>query len=236
MKKRTLILGLAVIIILSMTACKKPSREESTTVSKKSISNTVSAKKKVKLLESGYNISKSYSDKYLYYAATLENPNDDYALEFPKIIVTAKNEDGSILAYDEQVLNYIAPGDKVSFASITDCKGRTPYKVEIHAESGNYISPENEEVIPTNTFKVLSVSESKEDLKEYSYTGEIQNTGERDISSVAVTILLKEKGKIVGGTTTFLENLNAGSKKVFDISEYDLPDHDEYVVSASSWE
>lgn len=234
MKKRSLMFGLAVIMAFSVTACKKSSKEESTSVSKKSTSH--STKKEVKLTESGYHVSKSYSDKYLYYAATLENPNAEYTLEFPKIIVTVKNEDGSILTYDEQVLNYIMPGDKVSFASIVDCKGKTPYKVEIRAESGNYISPDDKDLVPTNAFKVLSISETKGDLNEYSYIGEIENTGKQDVSCVLITILLKEKGKVVGGTTTFLDHLNAGNKKVFEISEYDLPQHDEYVVSASSWE
>lgn len=234
MKRKSLILAWAVITVFSLTACKKSSNKESTSVSKKSI--TAPAKEKVKLVESGYHVSKSYSDKYLYYAATLENPNTKYTLEFPKIIVTAKNKDGSILTYDEQVLNYVAPGDKVSFASILDCKGKMPDQVEIRAESGNYISHNDKEVIPTNTFKVLSITETKDDLNEYSYVGEIQNTGEQDISSVLVTILLKKNGKLVGGTTTFLDHLDAGSKKVFEISEYDLPEHDEYIVSGSSWE
>lgn len=234
MKRKSLMLGLAVIMVFALTACKKSSNEESTSVSKKSAADP--AKEKVELVESGYHVSKSYSDKYLYYAATLKNPNTKYTLEYPKIIVTAKNKDGSILAYDEQFLNYIAPGDKVSFASILDCKGKTPDQVEIHAESGNYIPLDNKEVIPTNTFKVLSITETKGDLNEYSYIGEIENTGKQDVSCVLITILLKEKGKVVGGTTTFLDHLNAGNKKVFEISEYDLPQHDEYVVSASSWE
>lgn len=234
MKRRNLILGLAVMIVFSLTACKKSSNEESTSVSKKSAADP--SKEKVELVESGYHISKSYSDKYLYYAATLKNPNTKYTLEFPKIIVTAKNKDGSILAYDEQVLNYIVPGDKVSFASILDCKGKTPDQVEIRAESGNYIPRANKDTVPTNTFKVLSITETKGDLNEYSYIGEIENSGEQDVSSVLITILLKKNGKLVGGTTTFLDNLDAGSKKVFEISEYDLPEHDEYVVSGSSWE
>ena len=63
MKRRNLILGLAVMIVFSLTACKKSSNEESTSVSKKSAADP--SKEKVELVESGYHISKSYSDKYL---------------------------------------------------------------------------------------------------------------------------------------------------------------------------
>lgn len=235
-KKKLLAVVLTGTLTVSIAACGNSSASKDNSISKKSTTETTTSKKEVKLIESGYNISKSDSDRYLYYAATLENPNKDYALEFPKIIVTAKNKDGSILASDEQVLNFIAPGDKVSFASMTDCKGKTPYKVEITTDSGDYISSDSEQIMPTKTFKISNISESKGDFGEYSYTGEVENKGNRDISQVAVTILLKKKGKIVSGTTTFIDDLNAGSKKAFDTSEYNLPNHDEYVVSASSWE
>ena len=236
MKKKLLAVVLTGVLSVSVVACGSSSDNKDNSVSKKSTTEATTSKKEVKLVESGYNIVKSDSDRYLYYAATLKNPNENYALEFPKIIVTAKNKDGSILASDEQVLNYIAPGDKVSFANMTDCKGKTPYKVEITTDSGDYISFDSEQMVPTKTFKVSNISESKGDFGEYSYTGEVENKGKRDISQVAVTILLKKKGKIVSGTTTFIDDLKAGSKKAFDTSEYNLPSHDEYVISASSWE
>ena len=46
---------------------------------------------------------------------------------------------------------------------------------------------------------------------------------------------IKNNGRIVYGDTTYVDDLNAGSEKPFEISEYDLPEHDEYSISAHNW-
>lgn len=235
MKKKILVLGVAVLLSFSMTACGGGNNSNSDTEKESANESTETAKEPVALVESGYHLSIYDSDSYLKYGATLKNPNKNYALEFPKVLVTAKDKKGAIIATDEHVLNFIAPGDTVSFGSQVDCKGKKPDSVEITAESGDYISPEGENIIPTSNFKISNTSEIKGD-GEYSYTGEVTNTSKRDISSVAVTVILKNKNKIVYGTTTYIDDVKAGSKKAFDISEYNLPKHNKYIITARSWE
>lgn len=52
---------------------------------------------------------------------------------------------------------------------------------------------------------------------------------------VAVTVLLKSNGSIVYGDTTYVDNMTAGTTKPFELSEYNLPEHDEYVISVQGW-
>jgi len=53
--------------------------------------------------------------------------------------------------------------------------------------------------------------------------------------SVGVIVLFKNEGKNVGGNLTYIDNLNAGQEKAFEISGYDVPEHDAYEVSAINW-
>ena len=64
---------------------------------------------------------------------------------------------------------------------------------------------------------------------------EIENKSDTDLDSVAVTILCKKDDKIVYGTTTFVDDLKSGDKKAFEVSEYNVPEHDSYEISAQSW-
>lgn len=82
------------------------------------------------------------------------------------------------------------------------------------------------------------VSNTSEIAGDYnvSYTGEVENTSSTDISMAAATVLLKKDSAIVYGSTGFIDDLTAGSKKPFEISTYgDLPEHDSYEIIIQCW-
>ncbi len=242
MKKKIVALLLATSMAVSLSACggsdssdKKSSSESSTQTTKAKKSKKVE-NQDVVLTESGYSINDDgMGDVYAYYGFTLQNPNTDSASQFPIVTITAKGDDGSIIATYDQTLYFIAPTDSVSFGSVLDCNGKTPATVEFSASSGTFVSAKTSGVVPTSSFEVSNTNEIAQEYGDTSYTGEVTNKSDSDFDNVAITILLKNNGQIVYGDTTYVSDLTAGATKPFELSEYNVPEHTEYVITAQSW-
>ena len=246
MKKKLVVLLLATTMSLSVVACggEKKSDTNAENISKnESISNAskkeVAEKKEpipIVLTESGYTVrDDGFGNVYVNYAATINNPNKDLAGTFPKIIATAKGADGTIVGTQEQTLFNIAPEDTLSFGNLIDCNGVKPESVEISVECHDFIPGDSDGVVNSSAFSVSNTSELPGQYGDVSYTGEVENTGQEDATSVALTLILKNNGNIVYGATTFTDNVPAGSKKAFEFSEYNIPEHTEFIISAQAW-
>lgn len=195
----------------------------------------------LEIVESGYTVmaSNSIGDIYLTYAVTIKNNNKKMAVEFPSITVTGRSESGSILFSEEQTLGTILPGDSVSWADdAVDCKGETPASVDIKVEGGDFVKPAQSinNTVPSSDFTIENLSEVPGDF-DYAVTGEIINNSDTDYDSVAVTVILKNQGKVVGGFTDYADNLSAGKQSAFDISSFmsELPAHDSIEVVVQGW-
>ena len=217
----------------ALTAC-GGSDTKDTAAKETSVKKAEAQKLEAVLIESGYSCNTTSSgDVYLNYSATINNPNDEYAFEFPKIIITAKDKDGKIVGNEEQTLFAIAPNDTITFGSLVDCNGIVPDAVEIMASSGNFIFS-NDSIIPSSNFVISNTNEIIGNY-DISYTGEIENIGDKDVKCVAITLTLKDNGNIVYGSTSYVDDVLSGQKKAFEFSEYNVPEHTEYIISAQSW-
>ena len=239
MKKKIITLLITGALAISVTACGSEENNSSDGSSGNATSNDSSENKEpseIAVTESGYSISDDgYGNVYVNYSATLNNPNADVAAQFPVIKITAKATDNSIVASYDQTLLYIAPNDSVTFGSLMDCNGIVPATVEITASSGNFIPGNSENIVHTSNLSVSNTSEIPGSFGDTSYTGEIENTGDKDLSNVAVTVTLKNNGTIVYGATTYISNLTAGSKQAFELTAYNVPDHTEFIITAQNW-
>ncbi|MEE1085778.1 MAG: FxLYD domain-containing protein [Schaedlerella sp.] len=240
MKNKLLAALLAATMSLSMVACggsESTESESSTTENTGVTEESVKPEKQdIVLVESGYSIVNDETGYvFAYYAVSLNNPNENYALNAPIITVTAKSEDGTILGTTDNYLSYIAPLDTITFASLLDCNGSVPASIEITTSSGDFISADNDAIIPTSSFAISNTNEMIGEYGDVSFTGEIENTGEKDAGTVSVTVTLKNNGEIVYGETTYVDSLTSGSKKPFEISCFNLPEYTEYVISAYAW-
>lgn len=239
MKKKLAALVLMGALALSVTACGGGSGDSSSESSGNGESKSSTETKEpsdVSITESGYSVvDDGYGNVYVYYSATLNNPNTDVASQFPVIKITAKGSDGSIVASSDQTLLYIAPEDSVTFGSMVDCNGISPATVEITAANGDFIPGDSEGVVHTSNLVVSNTSELPGTFGDTSYTGEIENTGDKDLANVAVTVTLKNNGTIVYGSTTYISNLSAGSKQAFELTEYNVPEHTEFIITAQNW-
>ncbi len=232
MKTKTIILAILVAAALAvLTACggsAKPA--EGNDPAEGSVAETKAAQK-VRLLEYGYCVTE---DNYIKYGFVIENPSEDTAYEFPDVTVTAYDENGDVLATGDQMMETIQPGEKQAFGSLLDCNGAEPGKVEFDVVSGDAATP-SEEAIRSSDFEITGTNERVDEYDETAVTGKIRNNSGKDSESAAVTVLFKKEGQIVCGTTSFVDNIGAGSEKAFEVTEYGVPEHDSYEVSAIDW-
>ena len=237
MKKKTILVGLIMAVALMLAACggaadsapDEPQAADDSNASEPA--KTGESTGEVQLEESGYCITE---DNYIKYAFTIENASTNTAFEFPDITVTAYDTNGEVLATGNQMMGKIQPGEKQSFGSVMDCNGTKPDKVEFDIDTGEAQSP-SEDAIKSSDFEISGTNERMDDIGGTSVTGKLKSNAARDTESVAVTVLFKKEGQIVSGTTTFVDNVGAGKEKAFEVTEYEVPEHDSYEVSALDW-
>ena len=190
----------------------------------------------IELVESGYSVKSNDGNVSVYYAVKIHNPNEEYAVEFPKIQITARSEDGKILKTEEQVLNSIAANDTIVYGSSVIYEGEEADSVEISVSNGkdDYMHQSGSGVIHQEELVVSNVSEN---IGEYNrtYTGEVTNNSTEDLSMVAVIVIYKNGDEMIGGNATYVDDLSSGSTKPFEISEYSDLEYESFEIYALQW-
>ena len=164
---------------------------------------------------------------YVYYAAQVENPNPDYAIDFASLNVAIYGSDGSILKTDSETLDWVAENETYWYAGYTsiDSEGITPTNIEctISAKDWNYHKAgAANQIVRAGELAVTNVSRrgSGYDLR---YTGQVTNNSQFASSMVKVIIIYKMKdteGNEVpmGGDYTYIsEGLNPGETRAFEL-------------------
>lgn len=180
----------------------------------------------LEIAESGY----SKEGDYLCYGVKVYNPNKSYYIEFPTYVVTAYTEDGKIITTEDQVLNLISPNEEIFWYGQLDCKGQTPAKVEFITKKDTSNYTKNGDDINLS----LSIENENENKGEYdtTFTGFINNNYKKDLDSIAVILILRKEGKIVGGDMTFVDNVSSKQSGAFEINVYHDIDYDNYEIHA----
>ena len=180
----------------------------------KNVSTTEAAQFKV--IESAYNLQSGFGDNFLKWTVVIENPNQDAYGLFPTVTITARDEDGTVVGTEDQVLKELPPGIKMARAGqMTVTKPPktveiTPLKVEwrnTETKSADYL-----------TFQANKINVSLQGKNLYKVTGDITNPYEKEIDQIAVVVLLRnEDGKLMGGGTGFVDTLSAKSSRPFSV-------------------
>ncbi len=173
----------------------------------------------------------------LYYSVQIHNPNDDYAVNYPNVQVTARAADRSILTTYEQMLPPIAAGDTVTFGTSLTYEGNAPDKVEMIVGNSNngYVLQNTSGVIRQDMLAISNVSEIKNE-QNTRFTGEVTNNSTISQNSVCVVIVFKKNGDSIGGINTIIDSIASGASRPFEISVYkDIMDYDSYEVYALPW-
>ena len=190
----------------------------------------------IELVESGYSLDSNDGYVSVYYAVKIHNPNEEYAIEFPKIQITAKSEDGKILKTEEQVLNSISANDTIIYGNRVSYEGEEANSVEISVSNGkdDYMHQSGSGVIRQEQLAISNVSENVGEY-EKTYTGEVTNNSTEDLSTVAVIVIYKNGDEMIGGDATYIDDLSSGSTKPFEISEYSNLEYESFEIYALQW-
>ena len=186
--------------------------------------------KGVEIVESGYTLS----DEYVNYAVVMENKSETTAFEYHKILITAYDANGDVLATEEQTMNEIQPGEKQMFASSVNCNGETPATVEFEMDSGDAISA-SDQAVKSSDLEISGTNERGGSFGSIKITGKITNNSVTDTDDVGVTVIFRKDGKILMGETSYIDELSASQSKAFELSAWSVPDHDSYEVLAFDW-
>lgn len=223
MKRRVLSLCLVFVVVglcISGCSCSKSNTE----------SQQPKQDENVKIVETGYEIT---DGGYMYAGVVIENPSQDTAYDYPKIIATAFDANGAVLATETQVLHNIQPGERQAFNVFMSCNGQEPSRVDFSIENGDKKTPSNKAIKSSDL--VVSGTNERVDKYSSSLTGMVKNNSQNNTKGIAVTVLLRKEGKIVSAYTSFVDDLNAGQEKPFDISLRSKAEHDSYEVVAIDW-
>lgn len=173
---------------------------------------------------------------YMYYGIVYKNPNTEQAIEFPKIKITVKDESGAVLASEEQVMAFIAAGDTLAYGSQVNVGSGTPSKVEFTPSNSETSFIEmNDKIISSSQIEVLNTSELAKNGA--TFTGEIKNNSSVNMSTAAVTVILKNNDEIVYGMTSYVDDINAGATSAFEVSSlgHDVPEHTSFEIYVQNW-
>jgi len=189
----------------------------------------------VQLVDSGYSAYQNGDYVYLYYAVEMTNPNEEYAIEFPTITVTAKDADGKILKTEDQTLMAIAAGDTIKYGSSVLYEGSadsvSTVEISVGNSDSNYTAQDGSGVVYFEDLSVGNVSETSD-----GFTGEVANVSSEDESTICISVIYTKEGKMVGGDTTFVDDVAAGESKAFELSTYSgFTDYDGYEIVALQW-
>ncbi|MBO4459031.1 MAG: hypothetical protein J5778_00060 [Clostridiales bacterium] len=194
----------------------------------------------VEIIESGYSIGKLLNSPYCYWGVVYKNTSTTHSYNFTKINVTAYDKDGDVIATDSQTMSLIRPGETIAFGDgAFDLNDEKPDKVEFEIDPGD-----EDSIFGALTeaggvaVSELELSQVKDKTKKKGYpvfTGKITNNSENDTSLVAISVILKKDGKIVGGTVSYVRDLNAGSTKAFEVKSLHKFKYDSFEVYAYDW-
>lgn len=227
--KKVLTMFLALLLCFGLTACGGSDNDTSKEDKKDKVEKKDEEKKALEIADSGYSMAKDY----LVYGVAVKNPNNEYSIEFPTYVVTAYAEDGSVIATEDQVLNLISPQETIYWAGQVDCKGQTPAKVEFTTKKSDKKFTKDKKTINST----LSIENPNEVVGDYNttYTGIVKNDHSKDLESVAIILILKNDEKIVGGQSTFVDDIPSKQTAPFEINSYHDVPHNSFEIFTYDW-
>lgn len=179
--------------------------------------------------DSGWILS---NNKYLYYYIDLYNPNEDIAIEFPTVRVTARDSNNTLIDTEDQTLSIIYPQQHFVYAGLGFSVAEIPTTVDFEV-----LDPKDYElhkVNETNQFTPFEVVNTT--MRSDKVVGEIVNPNNSDFDMVVVAVLLKNAdGEIIAVDSTFVDNVKAGTNTPFSISVYGVEDVASVECYANQW-
>ena len=185
----------------------------------------------VTVKESGFQIVHGY----LKYAFVAHNNMTEKAAYLPAFRITVRDAEGGLISTTDQILNVIYPDQDVVYAGQGSKLDETPASIEI-----SYVEPDDDwHIVSTSKldhakYTPFEIKSSK--LKDNRIIGELYNPNDYNQSMIAVTVVFRDKnGQLLGGDTTFINNVKAGETVPFELSVSKDLVTDSFEVYAQPW-
>ncbi|GAA4228147.1 hypothetical protein FHR32_002577 [Streptosporangium album] len=204
----TRIVGVLALVLLA--GCSSPEQER------------VAALKPLSVVEEASSILKGDDGYVVNWAGVLSNSNPWHFGEHVVATVTAKDAGGKEVVRLEQPLDAVPPAGSLSFTGQVIATEK-PAKVSIQYRPAEWRLA-GRIVSAFTSFPISDVlTERKTDS--YLITGYVGTPYRLPASSLAVTALLRDKsGKLLGGGSTFVDDVRVGDKRRFIMNIESVPD------------
>ncbi len=178
-----------------------------------------------------------YSNGYWYYSFKAHNNMTDKAAYFPSFRITIRDANGGLISTEEQPLRVIYPEQDTAYANLGGETNEIPASIEI-----TYIETDDDWRIvdPSSldhaTYIPIVIKGAK--VSGRSIVGELYNPNDYNQSSIAVTVMFRNKdGHLLGGNTTYIRNVKARETVPFEISHLmgKMIDEVTFEVFAQPW-
>ena len=185
--------------------------------------------KDVELVDAAWCIN---NGKWLYYYATLHNPNTKYAVESQFVRVTARDVNNNLIGTCDNAIDRIDPNQDYTFATRGFEVDEIPAKVNIEL-----ISIDENDLRNSQTLKPYSPLEIiNSTLRSKNIVGEIQNSNNYNINVASIDALfLDSENHILYMETGSVYNLTANSTSPFSIRTYFDGEYDRIICFANPW-
>ena len=194
------------------------------------------------LVETGYYVSEDdYGDTYIYVGVGWTNPNEGYEIQYPEVMVTGYDADGTVTFTETQTMNSLMPGETQYFGFMAG-EGADTETVEFSIPAlEDYCYVETDEQAQEH-YTISNTSESTDEYGATCFTGEIIYDTEAidefgdEYTQAWVSVILRDaEGNIVYGDNGFADLGAVGETSAFELDEYGLPEYDSYEIYAIPW-
>ena len=145
----------------------------------------------IEVVESEYSVESSSDSEYvdINYAVKIINPNKEYAVRYPKLRITARAADGTILTTHVQRIRLIEAGESIIFACNTLYEGKRADSVDISvSDEGTYFLQNESNLAYQEQLTVSNVSVNNV-RNRITVTGEVKNNSGVDLEAVYVAVI-----------------------------------------------
>ncbi|MGV9774597.1 hypothetical protein [Streptosporangium sp. NPDC003464] len=199
------------LALLLLAGCSSPRPEQQ-----------VASLKPLSVKEEASSVLKGDDGYVVNWAGVLANSNPWHFGEHVVATVIATDAKGKEVVRLEQPLDAVPPAGVLSFTGQVVAAER-PSRVSIQYRPAEW----HQAARIVSAFRSFPVSDVLTERKEHSYliTGYVGTPYRLPAGSLAVTALLRDKnGKLLGGGSTFVDDVRAGAKRRFILNIESVPD------------
>ncbi len=183
----------------------------------------------------GYTILENEGYTNIIYALRATNTNQTHSFTMPQYKITAKDKEENILSTEDSFLPDLLPNTSIYITSNLRYKGTKPASFIVTPKrKQNLIRLFGEQPLTNPNDLILDrVKYIDEDWMD-TFTGEITNKSDKNLNTVSIVIIYFKNGKVIGGTSSVVWDVESGETVPFEISDYYNLDFDNYEVHVSS--